>query len=78
MADHKVIEFKNVCFSYGTVPVLTDVSFTIEKNHSVCIVGPNGGGKSTLIKLILGLLEPEKGEVIIYRLLKIWRYSREL
>lgn len=61
----QVIEFDNVSFAYGTVPVLSDVSFSIEKGHSVCIVGPNGGGKSTLIKLILGLLEPDDGKVTI-------------
>ncbi|MBC8318853.1 MAG: ABC transporter ATP-binding protein [Desulfobulbaceae bacterium] len=64
MAD-QVIEFDNVSFAYGAVPVLSNVSFSIERNHSVCIVGPNGGGKSTLIKLILGLLEPDEGKVTI-------------
>ena len=63
--NQQVVEFKNVSFSYGDVPVLSDVSFSIERNHSVCIVGPNGGGKSTLIKLILGLLEPDTGEVVV-------------
>ena len=61
----QVIEFDNVSFAYGVVPVLSDVSFSIEKGHSVCIVGPNGGGKSTLIKLILGLLEPDDGKVTV-------------
>lgn len=65
MASQQIVEFNNVSFSYGTVPVLSDVSFTIEKNHSVCIVGPNGGGKSTLVKLILGLLEPDEGKVVV-------------
>ena len=60
----QVVEFDNVSFGYsGAVPVLSDVSFSIERNHSVCIVGPNGGGKSTLIKLILGLLEPDEGKI---------------
>jgi len=53
-------------FSYGREPVLEDVDLSIEDRSAVCIVGPNGGGKTTLVKLILGLLTPQKGEVRVF------------
>lgn len=65
-AEH-IIEVKNVSFGYNnTKKILHDISFTIDKPGFVCIVGPNGVGKSTLIKCINGLLKPNEGEVRIY------------
>jgi zinc transport system ATP-binding protein len=66
MSTQSVITFENICFSYGSVSVLEDVSFSIMERESVCIVGPNGGGKTTLVKLILGLLEPSAGEIRVF------------
>ena len=61
-----VIEVSNVLFGYnpGEV-VLKDVSFTIEKGQFVAVIGPNGGGKSTLLKLLLGLIKPLSGTIFI-------------
>jgi zinc transport system ATP-binding protein len=59
------IELKDVSFSYEAQPVLSDVSFTIQKGEVVTIIGPNGGGKTTLLRLILGLIAPQKGIVLI-------------
>ena len=61
------IELRNVCFQYAeTEPfVLEDISFIIEPGEFVTIMGPSGGGKTTLIKIMLGLLEPTTGEVLI-------------
>ena len=56
MTNEPVIELRDVSFAYDGVPVLQDVNLTICEHESVCIVGPNGGGKTTLVKLILGLL----------------------
>lgn len=53
-------------FGYDSQPVLVDVNLTIDALDSICIVGPNGGGKTTLIKLILGLLSPDTGTVRIF------------
>jgi zinc transport system ATP-binding protein len=58
-----VIEFDDVSFSYDGAPVLEHVDLAIRANEFVCLVGPNGGGKSTLLKLALGLLTPRAGRV---------------
>jgi ATP-binding cassette, subfamily B, bacterial CvaB/MchF/RaxB len=61
------IEVRDVCFRYAeTEPtVLEDISFTVEPGEFVTIMGPSGGGKTTLIKIMLGLLEPTSGQVLI-------------
>ena len=63
MSDELVIDVCGVSFAYGAVSVLEDVSFQVAANELLCIVGPNGGGKTTLVKLILGLLRPNRGRV---------------
>lgn len=62
---------KNLDFCYSNVCVLSALNFKIKKGEFIGLVGPNGGGKSTLVKLILGLLKPDKGKVIIEKGLKI-------
>ena len=59
------IEADAVSFSYGSEPVLDDISFSIKRGEYVGIVGPNGGGKTTLIKLLLGLLPVQKGTLSV-------------
>ena len=61
-----MIEFKHVEFSYEKDrPVLRDLSFRIEKGESVGLIGANGAGKSTVMKLLLGLLAPTSGEILV-------------
>jgi zinc transport system ATP-binding protein len=60
------VQLENVSFGYGRVPVLENVSLSIQERGLVCFVGPNGGGKTTLLKLILGLLKPESGLVRLF------------
>lgn len=60
------ISFKNVTFSYDkSEKVLRDVSFTIDKNQSVALVGHSGAGKSTIINLILKFYEPTSGDILL-------------
>ena len=60
-----MIVFDRVSFSYGIQHVLRDVSFSIPFNQRVAILGGSGDGKTTLLKLILGLLRPDSGRIII-------------
>jgi phospholipid/cholesterol/gamma-HCH transport system ATP-binding protein len=60
-----MIEFRNVSFAYGTRDVLKDVNFTIHIDERVAILGESGEGKTTILRLILGLLHPDSGEVRI-------------
>jgi zinc transport system ATP-binding protein len=59
------IEVENVWFSYERTDILKDVNFTLEKREFLGIIGPNGGGKTTLLKLLLGILKPDRGRVRI-------------
>ena len=59
------LEFSHVGFAYGDLPVLKDVSLRIESGEFWALIGPNGGGKSTLLKLALGLLRPDSGRIRI-------------
>ena len=61
-----MISLRNVTFSYGGEPVLEDVTLSVKERAAVCVVGPNGGGKTTLVKLILGLLTPRRGEIRVF------------
>ena len=59
-----IIEIKNLNAGYDSRTVLRDVSLTVYDRDFLGIIGPNGGGKTTLIKCILGLLKPSSGEII--------------
>ena len=59
------IIFQNVSYSYGDVPVLKDVNLAIPAGQKVGIIGPSGGGKSTLLKLVPLFIEPTGGRVLI-------------
>ncbi|MDE2766680.1 MAG: metal ABC transporter ATP-binding protein [Chloroflexota bacterium] len=61
-----VVEWERVSFAYGSVPAVEDVSLCIHYGELAAILGPNGGGKSTLIKLALGLLQPDAGKVRLF------------
>ena len=60
------IELIDVSFSYGNDEVLSDVTFRILEGDMVSILGPNGGGKSTMLRLILGLLHPDRGRIRVF------------
>ncbi|MDR3088617.1 MAG: metal ABC transporter ATP-binding protein [Desulfobulbaceae bacterium] len=63
-----IVEIRGLSFSYAARTILNDINLTIYRNDLVCLVGPNGGGKTTLIKLILGLLAPDSGSIQVFGL----------
>lgn len=61
-----VVELRGVSFAYDGLPVLRNVDFELLEGDFVGIIGPNAGGKTTLLKMILGLLEPDRGTVQVF------------
>ncbi len=61
----QVIGFNNVRFCYDEVCAIRNISFSIPENSIIAVIGPNGGGKSTVLKLLSGLLKTDKGEIKI-------------
>lgn len=59
------IEFRNVSFSFGDKPALTDVSFLLQQGEMIFLTGVSGSGKSVLLRLAMGLLKPDSGQIII-------------
>lgn len=59
------IEFRQVSFTYGTDPVLKNINLKIQRGKTVALVGPSGGGKSTLADLVSRFYDPTQGEVLL-------------
>src|SRR5881628_3117067 len=65
LAGVPLVELANVSNSYGATPALTDVSLKIWPGQFLAIVGPNGGGKTTLLRTILGTVPVQQGKVLL-------------
>lgn len=63
--DKRVISIENLTVKYGETPAITGVCLNVENGEYLGIIGPNGGGKTTLLKAILGLVEPSLGRIDI-------------
>lgn len=64
--SESVILMQDVGFSYNGSPVLTDVQLRLEQGEFLVVIGPNGGGKTTLIRLLLGTVQPKAGSVRVF------------
>lgn len=64
--NQPLIQLDHVSFAYGNLITLSEVSLQIAAGEFIGIIGPNGGGKTTLLKLILGFLKPTKGHLHLY------------
>ncbi len=64
--NNYIIEVKNLSFSYDKEKVLEDINLNIKKEDFFAIIGPNGGGKSTFLKLLLGILKPTSGSIKVF------------
>ena len=58
-----LLRFDDICLEFGEQLILRDAEFSIEPGERVCLIGRNGAGKSTTLKLIMGTLEPDRGEI---------------
>jgi zinc transport system ATP-binding protein len=65
MADKEVVRLEDVWVQYNGVPILEGINLAIEQDDFLGIIGPNGGGKTTLLKIILGLISPSRGKVSV-------------
>jgi len=65
MSTHPLIDVQNVYFQYDGELILDDVSLRVREGEFVGLIGPNGGGKTTLLKIVAGLLVPQKGSVLV-------------
>ena len=74
----KVIEFKDVSFAYDDKPILQHFNLLVQAKDRIGIVGDNGVGKSTLLNLIAGSLEPTEGQVIIGETVRIAYFSQQI
>lgn len=63
--NQPVVELKDICVTFNDNQILTDVNLEVFSNDFVGIIGPNGGGKTTLLRIILGLIKPCSGDVKI-------------
>lgn len=61
-----MIEIRNLSYGYDESLVLEGINLSYDEREFLAIIGPNGGGKSTLLKLMLGLLEPKEGEILLF------------
>ncbi|MBD3808330.1 MAG: ABC transporter ATP-binding protein, partial [Epsilonproteobacteria bacterium] len=61
----KILEIKNLTFNYDSINVLENINLSLNEKDFLAIIGPNGGGKSTLLKLILGILQTKIGNIAI-------------
>ncbi|MFC5987645.1 ABC-F family ATP-binding cassette domain-containing protein [Marinicrinis lubricantis] len=73
----KIIQFEHVNKSFDSIKVIHDFSFLVKKHDRIGIIGPNGMGKSTLLKLISGQLEPDQGNILIGETVKIGFFTQE-
>ena len=65
MASEEVVKLENIWVNYNSAPVLEAVNLSIKSDDFLGIIGPNGGGKTTLLKVILGLVTPSQGKVTV-------------
>ncbi len=60
-----MLQLKNVCNGYKNEKVVKNINLTVKQGEAVCILGPNGVGKTTLFKTILGFIKPKSGEILL-------------
>lgn len=70
-ASIPMIELQGISKSFGPQTVLNQVDLTIKPGEAISIIGPSGTGKSTILRIIAGLLAPDQGQVTVARFVKV-------
>jgi Cu-processing system ATP-binding protein len=75
-----MIAFKNISKNFGKLPVLKDISLYLQAGETIALIGPNGSGKTTLVKSLLGLVVPDKGDILMngHSVLGEWKYRSKI
>lgn len=73
----KTIELSNISKGFGERQLISDFSYIILRDDRIGFIGPNGCGKSTLMKMIMGILQPDQGEIVIGDTVKIGYFAQE-
>ena len=73
-----LLSLQNIHKAFGAAPLLNDATLQIERGERICLVGRNGEGKSTLLKIVNGDLEPDEGEIIRHPGLKVRRLRQNV
>ena len=73
-----LLDLKNVTLALGGPPVLDGVNLRIEKGERICLLGRNGEGKTTLLRLLAGAIEPDSGEIVRQAGLRVGRLTQEI
>lgn len=73
----KTIELSNISKGFGECQLISDFSYIILRDDRIGFIGPNGCGKSTLMKMIMGILQPDQGEIVIGDTVKIGYFAQE-
>ena len=71
------VTVENLSFSYGATPILTDFSFSFEAGQLYAVIGPNGCGKTTLLRCLNGFLKPQSGSVLLDGTIDLRHISRK-
>ncbi|MFD0520276.1 ABC transporter ATP-binding protein [Paractinoplanes durhamensis] len=66
VVDHPAVEVSRLHVAYGSTPVLVDVSLKVKAGSGVCVTGENGIGKSTLLRCVSSLQQPDDGEILVF------------
>ena len=75
--EKKIIEIENLSKAYGEKQLIRDFTYTVLRNDRIGIIGDNGSGKSTFLKMILGEVEPDQGIITIGQTVKIGYFSQD-
>lgn len=66
MMNEEIVSLQDVSVHLNSIPVLEEINLSIKQNDFLAIIGPNGGGKTTLLKVILGLVKPDRGKIELF------------